>query len=176
MYRLKQEGAEMYYSAFSFCGMNELVEELKNALSVLDVDKFKVFNFEVRNFDRARQQILDTCIELRKEFDPTHVFLPSEHDTHQDHIIVHREAVRAFKDRTMLSYEMPWNNSTINTKAFFMLKQKHIEKKIIALGEYKSQMHRPYMNGQFITGLARVRGVQCGSEFAECFDVIKMIQ
>jgi LmbE family N-acetylglucosaminyl deacetylase len=74
-----------------------------------------------------------------------------------------------------LSYEVPWNNLNFYTTCFFHLKEEEIESKINALKEYKSQAHRTYANEEFIRGLARTRGVQCGVSHAEVFEVIRLI-
>jgi hypothetical protein len=34
---------------------------------------------------------------------------------------------------------------------------------------------RPYFDKEFIRALARVRGVQCGAEYAEAFDVVRIV-
>jgi hypothetical protein len=44
-----------------------------------------------------------------------------------------------------------------------------------ALKEYNSQSHRNYMQEDFIRSLAKVRGVQCNSEYAEAFEMYKLI-
>jgi hypothetical protein len=45
-----------------------------------------------------------------------------------------------------------------------------------ALQEYKSQFElaRPYFSWEFIEGLARVRGVQVKSTYAEAFEVMRL--
>ena len=43
------------------------------------------------------------------------------------------------------------------------------------LGQYRSQGLRSYAAPEYIEGLARVRGVQCGSLFAEAFEAIRVI-
>jgi hypothetical protein len=55
------------------------------------------------------------------------------------------------------------------------LEQHHLDKKIEALKEYRSQSHRDYMSEDFISSLARTRGVQVGTKYAEAFEVIRFI-
>jgi LmbE family N-acetylglucosaminyl deacetylase len=101
--------------------------------------------------------------------------MPSENDIHQDHYTISQEGLRAFKFCTIFCYEMPWNNLTFNTSSFFVLEERHINKKINALEEYKSQAHRSYANADFIRSLARVRGEQISVKYAETFDIIRWI-
>lgn len=101
--------------------------------------------------------------------------MPSTNDIHQDHSTVAQEAIRAFKNKTILGYELIWNNINFNTVCFIKLKKKHIDNKIKSLSKYKSQSHRPYMNKEFIKSHAITRGVQIGCDFAESFEVIRMV-
>jgi LmbE family N-acetylglucosaminyl deacetylase len=118
---------------------------------------------------------LEDIIKLRNKYQPQKVFVPSPFDIHQDHQVISEEGLRAFKTTTVLGYEMPWNNISFNSRAFMKLEESHIEKKIQALMEYKSQQSKDYVNREFIYSLARVRGVQIGYKFAESFEVIRSI-
>jgi LmbE family N-acetylglucosaminyl deacetylase len=116
---------------------------------------------------------LEELIKIRKNYNFDLVFIPSLHDIHQDHTTIAQEGLRAFKNTTLLGYELIWNNLTFNTQGFVKLERRHIEAKIEALKEYKSQGTRDYLSDEFILSLARVRGVQVGCEFAEAFEVIR---
>jgi N-acetylglucosamine malate deacetylase 1 len=180
-----ENGSEVYYVAFSACQQSVLqdlpsdilITEVKSATKVLGVktSNLILLDYEVRTFNYRRQEILDDIIKIRNEINPDLIFLPSLHDIHQDHYTIAFEGIRAFKFSTILSYEMPWNNFTFNTTTFITLEERHLEKKIKALNEYKSQKHRPYSNEGFIRSLAGVRGVQIGVKYAEVFEVIRWI-
>ena len=156
-----------------------LVNEMMEAMSVLGVDihNVRVFDFHTRNFDSKRQKILDTMIEARNSLRPSIVFVPSTHDHHQDHQVVVNEARRAFKSSptTILGYEQPWNNFSFVTTTFVKLDRNFVNKKVEALKQYRSQCTRPYLNEEFILGLAAVRGVQIGAPYAEAFETIRII-
>lgn len=178
-------GVEVYYAAFSACQQSVLkqfpsdilITEVKSATSVLGIKKENLilFNYDVRTFSFRRQEILEDLIKLRDEIKPDLVFMPSENDMHQDHYTIASEGIRAFKFCSVLCYEVPWNNLTFNTSSFIHLEEKHIQKKINALSEYKSQAHRTYANEEFIRALARTRGVQISTKYAETFDIIRLI-
>lgn len=61
------------------------------------------------------------------------MFIPSLHDIHQDHTTIAQEGVRAFKNTTILGYELIWNNLTFNTQCFITLGEKDVQRKILAL-------------------------------------------
>ena len=102
------------------------------------------------------------------------VFIPSLHDIHQDHTTIAQEGLRAFKNTTLLGYELIWNNLTFNTQCFVKLNKTNISTKIEALKEYHSQGKRDYLSEDFIYSLARTRGVQAGCEYAEAFEVVRL--
>lgn len=137
----------------------------------------RVLHYPVRRFPQFRQDILEDIIKLKKELDPGGIVMcPSRFDIHQDHRVIADEAVRAFKDRTILGYEMPWNNLSITTSCFSVLEEQDIEQKNAALQCYMSQGSRDYINPEFIYGLARVRGgAQIGVHFAEVFEVVRVV-
>lgn len=127
--------------------------------------------YDVRKFPEQRQAILDS---LRKFDRPDVVFCPSPRDVHQDHATVAAEAIRAFKHTTILGYELPQNNVAFENAVYVHLTEAHVEKKIAALAHYASQAHRPYMDPAVIRSLARVRGMQAGTTYAEAFEPIRI--
>lgn len=183
--KLIESGAEVHYIAFSACEQSVLpqfpsdilITEVKEATEVLGIksENLHLLKYEVRTFNYKRQEILDDIIRFKKEINPDLIFIPSLNDIHQDHATIANEAVRAFKFTNILSYEMPWNNFNFATTNFFVLSDNHIKIKVKALKKYKSQAHRPYANEEFLKSLARVRGVQIGKEYAEVFEVIRLI-
>ena len=145
----------------------------------LPADNYKIFNYQVRNLPAHRQEILEILIRSNKEINPDLVIGPSLNDYHQDHLVIANEMIRAFKSSSsIISYELPWNHVTFSNQMFFRLNKKHIDKKIELLSSYKSQLikSRAYFSSEFIYGLAKTRGVQIDSEYAEAFEVIRWIE
>jgi LmbE family N-acetylglucosaminyl deacetylase len=134
-----------------------------------------LYDYNVRIFNERRQDILQELIGLREKINPDIIFMPSLRDIHQDHNVIANEGLRAFKFSSILAYEMPWNNLSFNTSSFVILEERHIQKKVDALKEYKSQSHRAYCNEEFIRSLARTRGVQINAQYAETFEVVRWI-
>ena len=185
MARFCREKKEVHYVAFSTCRKSlpagsppdTLEKECKTALKVLGMDPGKVllFDFEVREFSNKRQEILDELVSLNKYIQPDLVFIPSASDIHQDHQVIHAEAIRAFNKTSILAYELPWNQTSFNTQLFIKVTATDMEKKVKSLESYLSQNHRNYMQESFSRSLGKVRGVQCNAEYAEAFEVCKMI-
>jgi len=181
--RFAEEGKEIFYVAFSCCEKSVPKEfpcdilrtEVKKATRILGTREPILLDFEVRIFPGARQEILDTMIDLRRDIQPEVIFMPSSFDTHQDHRTITEEALRAFKICTIIGYEQPWNNLTFNTSFFIPLEERHISKKIEALNCYETQKNRSYLSEEFIKGLAITRGTQIEEKYAEAFEVIRWV-
>lgn len=180
-----EQGANVYYAAFSLCEESVpegwpkdiLEKELKQAAITWGVGapNLLIFRYPVRRFAQHRQEILEDLVGLQKRLKPTIVFMPSFNDLHQDHHIIAEEGRRAFKKTTILAYEMPWNNIMFSTQLFVKLDSNHVEIKLAALREYKSQKDKSYASPRFIEGLAHTRGVSVDSEYAEAFEVVRCV-
>lgn len=183
--KLIDDGNEVFCAAFSACRQSVrkefpediLITEIKAASAILGIkpENLILFDYNVRTFNYHRQEILDDILKLKVKIQPDIVFIPALTDVHQDHFTIAQEGFRAFKFSSLLSYELPWNNLSFNTASFMKLEEKNILKKIEAVNQYKSQAHRPYANEEFIRSLARTRGVQINTHYAECFEVIRWI-
>lgn len=183
--KLLEHGCEVYYMAFSVCEQSvpygfaedELKSELLNATKILGLpeENVLVYRYEVRRFPEKRQEILQEIIDVKKRIKPDLVFMPAQTDIHQDHQVISNEGLRAFKDTTILCYEMVWNNLSFTTSAFVKLEEKHVAKKAEALSAYKTQTFRNYANRDFVFSLARTRGVQIGADYAEAFHLLRYI-
>lgn len=184
--RMKDEGVEIYVAAFSTARASVPVgsdpdilrKEFIKSMQILGVTEknYFIYDYQVRKLSYSRQEVLEEMIRLRNEIQPDMVLLPSGNDLHQDHEVVHNEGLRAFKDNTVWGYELPWNHVTFNTQAFVTLEKDHMEKKWEMMKIYESQFQkqRDYFTREFIYGLAKVRGVQVKSEYAESFEVIRI--
>ena len=181
---LVELGKKVTYVAFSTAEQSVpegfpkdvLKTEVKQATAQLGIlpENLIIYNYEVRKLGYVRQEILEELIKLRKSSHFDLVFILSLHDIHQDHTTIAQEGLRAFKNTTLLGYELIWNNLTFNTQCFVKLEKRHIEAKIDALKAYKSQGNRDYLSADFIFSLAKARGVQAGCLYAEAFEVIRL--
>jgi LmbE family N-acetylglucosaminyl deacetylase len=180
-----EAGADVYYATFSLAeesvpeGLPKdiLLKEVKASSKVLGIkdENLLIYRYKVREFARHRQEILEDLVQLKRNLEPDLVLMPSPHDLHQDHYTIAMEGLRAFKFTSILGYEMPWNNINFQTISFVHLSEKHIQTKLESVKCYRSQLGKKYANEDFIKGLARTRGVQCGMDYAETFEVIRWV-
>ena len=176
-----EQGDEMHVIALSTGNIQggAVDSEFQAAMDTLGVapKNRELFRCPARAFFGHRQEILDFLINTRQEIAPDLVYVPSRTDCHQDHETLTKEAVRAFRTGTVLGYELPWNHVSAFAPARFMkLKEHHLVRKMEVLRHYESQSHRAYAQETLVWALARVRGLQAGTEFAEAFEVIREVQ
>ena len=178
-------GSDVYYVAFSTCAeslseglsADTLVKECKEATKSLGIGNEKVFLFDytVRRFGERRQDILEDLVSINRKYQPTLVFLPAQNDIHQDHQVIYQEGIRAFKNSSVLGYELPWNNNRFQPNYFESVSEDELLGKMNALQQYQSQSTRTYMSEKFIRSLAVFRGIQANTLLAEAFEVYKII-
>lgn len=182
--KLISEGKKVTYVAFSTAEESVpdgfpkdiLKTEVRNATAKLGIkpENLIIYSYQVRKLNYVRQEILEELVRIRQSERYDLVFIPSLHDIHQDHTTIAHEGLRAFKNTTILGYELIWNNLSFDTQCFVRLSKENIDAKVIALKEYHSQGKRDYLSDEFVYSLAKARGVQVGSEYAEAFEVIRL--
>lgn len=183
--RLLREGCEVMYGAFSDCkeslpsgfDQDTLSKEMKLATASLGIKpgNVRLLDYQVRYFPRDRQRILEDLVKINREYQPDLILTPCTMDVHQDHSTITSEAIRAFKNRTILGYELPWNNLQLPSDGIISLEEEDVENKINAIAKYESQLGRAYSDPAYIRSLAITRGTRIRTSYAEAFEVIRMI-
>ena len=112
--KLIDMGKTVSYVAFSTCEESvpnhlpsDILEtEVKLATKVLGINESNlyIYKFPVRHFPTHRQEILEVMVSLNKDIKPDLVLLPMSTDIHQDHSVINKEGIRAFKKTTILGY------------------------------------------------------------------------
>ena len=185
MARLVESGVDVRYLAFSIATKSlpdgfppdTLAKEVREATAEIGIpeENLTVHDFEVRTFPEHRQEILELLIERWEEWKPDAVLQPATSDIHQDHQVIAAEGLRAFKRTTILGYEIPWNNFDFAYQAYVSLQQAHVDRKVAALSRYASQQHRRYSDPEYIRNVARTHGINVNRDFAEVFEVYRVV-
>ncbi len=181
--RLLSNGATVYgaifclariYSEAEFDPANYELEAMNGARALgINPDNITMRDLPVHNLPAYRQTILQTLVDLKAKLNPDLVLIPSCQDIHQDHATVSQEAVRAFKDTTILGYEMPWNNLTFSPQCIVALDDSQVLTKLRAINQYESQAGRSYCAHDFLVSWVRFRGTQIHAKYGEAFEVIR---
>lgn len=108
---------------------------------------------------------------------PDIVFAPHRGDAHQDHRQLAELVPTEFRNHLVLGYEiLKWETDTPRPTAFNPLSVYAAMAKARLLTEhYPSQVGHDWFDDDAFLGLARLRGIQCRSTYAEGFVVEKMI-
>jgi LmbE family N-acetylglucosaminyl deacetylase len=107
------------------------------------------------------------------------VLAPHAEDAHQDHALLGRLAPTAFRDHVILHYEVPkWDGDlgSLRPNLYVPLSAEQVQRKWDILNEhYVSQRAHDWWDREIFAGLARLRGMECRSRYAEAFRVDKMV-
>ncbi|AKS35977.1 GlcNAc-PI de-N-acetylase [Mycolicibacterium goodii] len=161
-------------------GDSDRAEEERNALSdfcpgatvaltVLDIPDGQV----PAHWDRAKRALKD----FRQTCEPDVVFSTQRDDAHQDHRTLAELTPTEFRDHLILGYEiLKWEADTPRATLLHPLAADVLDEKSLLLHKhYPSQLGHDWFDDEAFRGLARLRGVQCRSRYAEAFVVEKAI-
>ncbi|PRQ61367.1 PIG-L deacetylase family protein [Vibrio sp. V01_P9A10T6] len=180
---LIEQGVEVYLAVFSnpieslpkSADAQKLLNEQRASAEILGLKAdIHFYDYPVRKFSYYRQEILEDLIKLRELIKPDLVITSSENDYHQDHNTLACEAIRAFKQSTLLGYTHPWNTRKVVGNVFFELTEDNLRKKIEAVSAFESQSQRSYSQPNVIESLAIEAGIASGFRYAERFELVTM--
>jgi LmbE family N-acetylglucosaminyl deacetylase len=123
-------------------------------------------------WDEAKAAVED----LRARIDPDLVIGPNTADAHQDHRGLAKIIPTAFRGHFTLGYEIvKWDGDLGRPSVYQSLTPDVAEAKVELLhSHYPSQRHRPWYDKEAFLGLARIRGIECQSLYAEAFYTAKL--
>jgi LmbE family N-acetylglucosaminyl deacetylase len=148
---------------------------LKSSWTRKGTVEYDLYEMEMRELGYNRQKILDILYEESSSTNYDLVTCPSSFDTHQDHKVIREECFRAFKKTTIFGYEMPWNNRKFESDVFVEVSESDLKNKLKHFDCYKSQVNRSFFSEEYIRSMATYRGFQCGVQYAEAFELIRMV-
>jgi LmbE family N-acetylglucosaminyl deacetylase len=153
-----------------------VLEEFQRSMKVLGVKKTIRQNFARQVLEQSSPQIRNILYDVKSKFDPNIVFCPSLNDLHQDHRAVANCCHTIFRDSaTLLAYEVVRSTVDFSPNLYVSLSDENMKRKLKALQCYKTQYRRGYFKPSVFKALARLRGSQVNVEFAEAFEIIRMV-
>lgn len=155
------------------------LEEPLRAASILGVAKgqVEIEGLDGQLFQRQAQEVREVFLRWRREYNPDTIFVPARADIHQDHHVVYEEALRIFRDRTIVGFEIVRSTFSFSPNLFVEIPEEALEKKIRAVMCYQSQLTQSagyYFKPEIIRGQACFRGGQSNRGFAEAFEIYHM--
>lgn len=155
------------------------VREECEALTVLAPNAEKYFlDFPDTRLFQVTNEIIK---EIRKTLiadTPDTIYIPTTHDTHQDHIATHQcvmAALNGIKVNNILCYETPSSLPTFSPNYFKIFNLDRFNIKLRAIKCHESQLDKVYIGDEAIYALAKMRAAQGRyyESFAEAFEIIR---
>lgn len=154
-----------------------LVSEHYASMSVLGVPRERVdlLDFETRRFQESRQAILEAMIGIMRSDDPDIVFVHTKADVHQDHQVLTQEALRAFRGRTVLGFDVIRSSYGFFPDFLVGVDEQDVQKKLAALAEYKTYVGKYYFSPDVTRATLIRNGAICERPYAEGFDILRIV-
>ena len=150
--------------------------EARTAADILDVDDVHFLGFE----DTAVPydgDIVKRINDHLTDVEADRVYIHTEEDTHQDHRHAALSSVAASRNiDEVLAFESPSTRSTFDPQYYNSLSEGVLEQKIESIRAHESQREKKYLEAEAMKGLARFRGRQANTRYAESFQVIRIKQ
>jgi LmbE family N-acetylglucosaminyl deacetylase len=124
-------------------------------------------------WDRAKE-ILE---EIARSCSPHVILAPSSCDAHQDHRILGEIVPTVFRDQLYLAYEIPkWDGDIDRPSMYVPVSAQVMQRKVELLHKcFPSQRSRDWWDDEVFLGLARLRGMECRTRYAEAFKCTKSV-
>lgn len=173
LHLMQSRGDKINYLAFSMCedGQAQIVGEYQKATKAWD----NAWNMRLPNrmLPDHVEEIRDRLEKLKRELKPQIIFCPTTADLHQDHATASLTCRQVFRFSTVLGYETYKSGTEFVPRVFYELEDADVEFKRRIVSIYKTQRQR--FDPEAIIALARYRGQNINSMWAEGFECIRMV-
>ena len=154
----------------------ERITESKKAAKLIGVKDVYFLNIpdSFVTHDGKTVHLLDG---IMKKIAPSMVYVHSLKDYHQDHSNIAKSTLSASRNmkNSILCYEAPSTTLEFTPIAFNNI-SKTFESKIECINQFISQEKKDYVERQAIVNLAKFRGKVINVEYAEAFEVVRLIE
>lgn len=141
-----------------------------------------VLTVELRDLPEGRLpavwgRVKETLEEVARNCSPDVIIAPGRDDAHQDHRTIAKILPTVFRDALYLAYEIPkWDGDLGRPSVYVPLSPDLARRKVELLHKcFPSQRARDWWDDEVFLGLARLRGMECRSTYAEAFACTKSI-
>lgn len=116
-------------------------------------------------------RVKDVLEDVVATWRPQLVLAPGPHDAHQDHRTIAEVVPTVCRDAAYLAYEIPkWDGDVGRPTTYVPLSAAVAQQKVELLHKcFPSQHARDWWDDEVFLGLARLRGMECRSRYAEGF-------
>ncbi len=160
-------------------GSQERHREASNAARAFNPEAelgVELFDLPEGNLPGAWSSVKEILETVARSFSPDLVVAPGAGDAHQDHRTIGEIVPTVFRDHLCLAYEVPkWDGDMPRPNMYFPLTEQAARRKAELLDRhYPSQRARDWWGEETFLALARLRGMECRSRYAEAFTCSKL--
>jgi LmbE family N-acetylglucosaminyl deacetylase len=115
--------------------------------------------------------LVKEAVALLVDVEPDLVFTHTRDDLHQDHRFACELTWNTFRDHLILEYEIPkYDGDRGAPNVFVPLLDELVDTKVqLVLEHFPSQAGKHWFDEELLRGILRLRGMECGSRYAEGF-------
>jgi LmbE family N-acetylglucosaminyl deacetylase len=180
--RAIKEGADVVYLLFSKSidvpSAYDRLDYFKKAIKLLGIDRahHQVFDFKNKSFPKQEEEIRVKLDFIVHEHHPDIILCPSESDSHQDHRVITECIKQVFKNITILGYNSHISSWKFDPQLYIALDNNTVEKKIKVCNCYEDvKAFKHYGREPSLRGQLAYWGAKIGAEYAEAFEIIRMV-
>ena len=173
LYQIKNYNPQVviFSSSTNIPGNESIEKELENSLGFLGLT-YTCLDYKTMDFVNQVAQIRNNVYKLR---DTDIVFSTSRNSQHLDHRILGDAVDDIMLDKTVLYYEDIRSGQNQLVNCWNEITPLELEIKCKMIDQYSSQKKRGYFQNNVIVDRARFRGSQIEKQYAETFEVKRMI-
>lgn len=136
-----------------------------------------VHRFRESYFPYIGGEVKDAIGAIGRQADPDIVFTHRRDDEHQDHRLVAELTWNTFRNHLIAEYEIPkYEGDLGHPNTFVPLTDELAAQKVeLLMRHFGSQRSKSWFRTEVFTGLLALRGVECGTSWAEAFHVRKLV-
>ena len=152
--------------------LKELRKISINSLKYLGVKK--IFHYDLMPSKMQQQDVWEILKNHRAD-----IVFTQYKDEHQDHEILYKASLRAFKEKTsIICYQSsPWSCPFFEANYWEKISKKQLKAKLKAISNYYSvYSDKKYISKKSIKSSAAANGIFIKAKNAECFKIIKIIK
>lgn len=159
-------------------GADRVLEQSQSLKALAPTAKNYFLNFADTQLFFYKNQIINKIRSIVCNNMPSIIYIPSNHDFHQDHVVAHECAMNVFNFHRvckLICYETPSTTSNFSPNFFKLCTEEQFQVKIQALKYHKSQGFKDYFSEEAIYTIAKMRAVQgrYHNGLAEAFEIIR---
>lgn len=179
--RLLQErpSVVVHWIVLSAKGAREAEARQSATLFLADAGAQRVTIRDFRDgfFPYQGEAIKEAFEALKGEVDPDLILTHSSQDAHQDHRLVNELTWNTFRRHTILEFEIPKYDGDLGRPNLYVpLTEEICRQKVDHLmAAFSTQRSKQWFSEETFQAMLRVRGIECGSRYAEAFFASKLV-